>query len=669
MGLIQIEGIALYMDNLVSIAWWRSLFTRYGTGCGWVLMIVMASSLVIGFGSSQFGGRNANNGNGDSGNRDKVVAVVNGTSISQGELAALSAQAATRMGSPPAGPEFAERQGLLLDALVQKTIVEQEAKKRNVRASDSEIDKSIDKDREAAGYAKKSDSEWATFLESRTGMTLSEFREEQSKVLLEPALRQSFKSAEQVTEDEAKNQTAQVSYIPVFVHIGDAKNVTDEDARRNADALLATAKAGGDFAAVAKKSQDNGMGGKPGSTSPLLPEYGSGSPQFQMMGSLGYGKDFDEAVHKTPTGQITPVVKAGGFRKGYVFAKIVDRRNNLPKDFSAAKAIDQVKTQRAGVKYDAFIKRQVKLAKIEIKDPDLKAYYDFAKLRRLPQEQMMAQMSGDTNAATVSPADQAKMQADVDREFEEMLKRHLDDPTAIQLVADAVKRQRSSAKSPAESDQTRDRLIDLDQKILKSTEDRTVRFELADLYKEKKQFDLASEQYSKIGTLLRRDPPYDAQTMQTALEVHKRLEGSFRAINKPTEADTEKAAQAELAPKIAAAKAQEAAQRAKEDEDRKKASANLPGGTVTVPPGAAVTMPPLGTGGAAPNTPAPVVVPPAKGGASSSPGNSPSAGGAVSPLTGSTTQKPPVSAPASGQHNITPSSPPTGAPAPTKPGP
>ncbi len=661
------------MDNLVSIAWWRSLFTRYGTGCGWVLMIVMASSLVIGFGSSQFGGRNGNNGNGDSGNRDKVVAVVNGTSISQGELAALSAQAATRMGSPPAGAEFAERQGLLLDALVQKTIVEQEAKKRNVRASDAEIDKSIDKDREAAGYAKKSDSEWATFLESRTGMTLTEFREEQSKALLEPALRQSFKSAEQVTEDEAKNQTAEVRYIPVLIHTSDPKNMTDEQARSKADALLATAKAGGDFAAIGKQSQDTGMGGKPGAESPFSPEYGGGSPQMQMMGSLGYGKDFDEAVHKTPAGQITPVVKAGGFRKGYVFAKIMERRNNLPKDYNAVKAIDQIKTQRAGVKYDAFIKQQVKLAKVEIKDPDLKAYYDFAKLRRLPQEQMMAQMSGDTSAVTVSPQDQQKMQADVDREFEEMLKRHPDDPTAVQLVADAVKRQRQSAKSPTESDQLRDRLIDLDQKILKTTEDRTVRFELADLYKEKKQFDLASEQYSKIGTLLRRDPPYDAQSMQTALDVHKRLEGSFRAVNKPTEADTEKAAQAELAPKIAAAKAQEAAQRAKEEEDRKKAAANLPGGTVTVPPGGAVTMPPLGASNGTPNAPAPVTVPPVTGGASSTPGTKSPDDSVVPPATGSASPKAPASAPGvapvRGNTTSTPSSPHSGAPAPTKPGP
>jgi parvulin-like peptidyl-prolyl isomerase len=547
------------MADPFSIATWRNVFVRHGQKFGWGLAIVLGLPMVIGFGLSQYTGRGQQANIAAS--RNAILATVNGIPVTEGRFTSELQRAPDKQ----PGEQYASTQGQILQSLIAEAVLQQEAKRRGATVSDAEIDRQIATERERVLGKNASDSDWEDYVTRATGMSASEYRDTlaQDPRMLAQALIANIKQGIKVTEQDAKNQSAEVRLTLVLIPAGKptpfspgVKPLPDADAQKKAEDLLAKAKAGGDLAAIAKANSSDPSAKKGGDTD-WKHEYQMMSPTF---GALGYGKDFDAAVQKTPTGQFTDVIKVAGFGQGYAFAKVMDRRNNLPKTFDVKQEMEKLKDQQATLQFSDLLQKGVKTAKVEFNDADKKAFYDRTKLEQMQQEQMMAQFGQGNAADAPTAADVQKQQAMVDSEFEALLKRHPDDPTAALLVASSLKAKRFARDTtPAQRDQIRDRLIQLYESALKTTEDRNIRFELADLYHEKKDDAKAGREYQMIARLLNADPPYNLQTMQAAMMTHNRLVTAFRSVNLPEDAAKEQTKADEVRKQLAEEQKKEAA--------------------------------------------------------------------------------------------------------------
>ncbi|HZO88346.1 MAG TPA: SurA N-terminal domain-containing protein [Chthonomonadaceae bacterium] len=544
------------MPDLFSISAWQRWWQRAGRACGWILAAVFGIPLVISFGLSQYTRGNQPN---PAAERSAVIARVNGEPITNAEFNQLAGEL-TRQGAEP-GPQFASAQGMALENLIKQTALIQEAQRRRLHPSEADIDSAIAQQRaqlrNTFGH-EVSDSEWESYLESRFGMTPGEYRDFLSKQLLIPALFQDIKNQINVTEADANNQYAEVKLALVLIPSGPTplpnpkgiKPLPDAEARKKADDLRAQVEKGADIAAIARANSAD-PSAKTGGTLDWRREYQGIPGAPDMLGILHYGKEFDEAVHKTPKGQLTPVVKITGFQQGYGFARVLDRRINKPKDFDPKKEVEQIKDTRAREAFGKLINDLMQKARIEVVDPDKKAYYDFVKLQEMQQQQFLGQMGrAPEGAPPPTPADIEKQQALVENEFDALLKRHPEDETAALIVAQNLKSKKITA--PNEIAQRNQRLIQLYEMVLTRTENRQIRFDLASLYRETKQNDKALQQYEKIQRLLNDAPPYDLTTMQEAQQVHQQLAAGFRSLNKPDQAAQEEAAVKDLEGKIKA---------------------------------------------------------------------------------------------------------------------
>lgn len=550
------------MSTPISIVWWRKIFVRYGQ----VIAVLMMITLVIGFGWNQFGSGRNNNVNSTAASPDKVVMKVNGLPVTQADYT----QVVGRLRDAVPGQKYAAARGQAIDQLVLATLIKQMANQRNVKPAAAEIDKAVDQLKEQVGK-NATDADVESFLQQRAGLTLAEYRDRlaTSPGMLAPALLESYKAQQKVDDVELQNQNRQVKLDVVLIPTGKPMfappqkgqvPLTDAQARARADALLAQARKGSDIAALARANSAD-FSAKQGGLTEFRPEYrDTGGMAGMDMGSLGFGAAFDEAVHKAEPGKFTEVVKAGGFQTGYVFAKVMERKEDKPKDYDPRKAAEALKMQRAQKKVQDDLEARRKSAKVEMIDPDVKVYYDYANLMKIPQEIQMAQFNHTPNPPT--QADFQKKQAEVDTELEALLKRHPDDATAALLVADAIKtrKQYAPGTTPAQREAYRDQMISLYLTALKSTEDRDVRFQLADLYAAKKDYPKAIEQYQKIAKYLKWSGESDSHGLMDQQQTYQRLQSGYTAAGQPQEADKMRQAATDLQPKIAMAQAQEAAQ-------------------------------------------------------------------------------------------------------------
>ena len=492
---------------MISVGGMRNFFNRFGNGCALALLGAFALSLVIGYGNNGLGNRVPHEG---SSTADTVIATVNGQPITEADFREMSARLQSQ-GSPAPGKAFATRQGEIMQQLIQKAIITQEAKRRNVHPLEADIDKQVDSFRtmiaQNLSKTKLSDQEFSDYLMNNRGMTVSDLRQLAAKDLIPLALVNSVKADEKVTEVEARNQTAQVHLIVVNVPYQDAatpplptqkkKPLTEAEARQKAEALYARVKGGADISLVEKSNTDDPGGAKNGGDVAMMAEYPSSTPgQMSISLNMLYGNDFADAVHKMTAGQTSEVMKLSGFQKGYGFFKLLDRKINTPKDFDPKKAVAALTQQRAIEKLTKLIKSETKSAKIDIKDLDKKAYYDYAKLASAQQESIQDMMSG-IQSVPPSPQESDAQQAVINKEFDAMLKRHPNDTTAAIMVADNIKQHRMMEPG------AQDRLLAIDETIAKNTDDFDRHFELADMYREKKQYDKAKLHLDRVAKTYR----------------------------------------------------------------------------------------------------------------------------------------------------------------------
>ena len=412
-------------------------------------------------------------------------------------------------------------------------MIEQEAAARKVQASDAEVDSQIEKikeDRLGKDDA-KDNAKWSTFLAQTNGMSPNEFRQNVAKQMLGPALVNSYKNDFTITEAEAKNQSSEVKLQLLLVGTKSQfsgmmgkkgpQPLDDAPAKAKADDLLAKAKAGADMNALVKANSTDFTASQ-GGIVPFAPEYAIGQGSDS---ALNKGKEFDAAVHKAATGGVYRSRENRRFMPGYAFAKVLERRNNLPKDFNATKVIESLKQKRAEEKANEIIGDRARTAKIEIKDPKIQTYYDYFRLKQSEQAQMQAMTGQETAKKLVlPPAEVTKLETSTQAGFEAMLKTDPNDITAAQILAEALKKKK--ATDPA----SRDRLIALEETILKGTENQQTRVELAKLYQDKHDLAKAKEQYDQIAKIQGRKPVYNTETATEAKNTYTLLATSYRGL-------------------------------------------------------------------------------------------------------------------------------------------
>ena len=625
------------MPDLTSITTWRNMFTKHGTKLSWALIILFGVSMVLQFGLNGLRGGDRNPAE-KSVNADEPVMKVNDAPITRAEVNNAMALVTRGQAIQP-GLQMAQAQSMAAQSVVQQAIIRKIATERHVHPSDADVDKAMADFREQLVGKDGSDAEWRQkVVQASGGKSVNEFRQEQAQNirLIYPALVKNYENDVKVTDQDVRNQHAQVRFISVMIPVDSGKSsmtvnqktkpLSDADAKKKAEELLAKAKAGADMTALAKANPGGG-----GGDSGMRSEYTQSQQfqQFQMPASMGIlfnGKDFDEAIHKTANGGFTDVVKASGVAPGYIFAKVTDRKIDLPPAFDAAKEMTALRTKRAGEKLEEDVKKGMDTAKVDVLDPTLKAYYDYGKLQQ--DRQKMTAGQGDGPIPTKEQID-AQEKA-VAAEFDAANKREPKDATIALVLAEFLKKQQEDPKTPQpQKDALRDRLQGLYETALVSMEDPTVRESLAAIYHAKNLNDKAAEQYSKESTILEASGFADAQTAQAAQKKHLELAAQFDALGKADLATKEKVAAAKDAGQGANLQAQQAAQQAaqrrQQEEEAKAAKAaadaakangakpgapSPSGGTLSpgAAPGAPIQITPITPGG--PNGTPPITVTP-----------------------------------------------------------
>src|SRR5579871_6522551 len=130
------------MPDFLSVSTWRNIFTRHGQKIGWGLAVLFGLPLVIGFGWSQYAGRSQEAAAMATAN--SVIATVNGDPITKGDFNAEMRSIPERDTS---GSDYSQRAGMAMQQLITKAVLQQEAKKRNVRPSDADVDRTIAQER------------------------------------------------------------------------------------------------------------------------------------------------------------------------------------------------------------------------------------------------------------------------------------------------------------------------------------------------------------------------------------------------------------------------------------------------------------------------------------------------------------------------------------------
>ena len=242
----------------------------------------------------------------------------------------------------------------LLDNMINQKLVEQAAKDKGIKVSDEDVQKQIDQLK--AGF--KDQAQFDEALKS-AGMTLDALKLQIRNQLVTQKLIESLASDTKVSEadiqayyDKNKAQFFQKEAKKAS-HI-----LFKPEDKATAEKVLAEVKAGGNFAALAKKySVDTATASKGGDL---------GWP------TTAYVPEFEAALDKLKKGQTSALVQSP---YGWHIIRVTDERAGAQQSLADVKTqIEQIIVQqRKGDAYQTFLDDLRKKAKIEILAADLKA--------------------------------------------------------------------------------------------------------------------------------------------------------------------------------------------------------------------------------------------------------------------------------------------------------
>ena len=278
---------------------------------------------------------------------DQVAAVVNGSEISRDELDRSVANVLTQRKVDPASlaeSEMTALQTRILNVLISKELLWQEAKAKGYQVSDQELNETLDNIK--ARYP--DEQAYVADIEKR-GLSEEAFANVVSQTLsVQQLVKESIMGSVSVTDEEIHDYyTANPDKftIPEQVHTGhilikvgsDADDATDAAARAKIDGILEQARGGADFAELAEQYSEGPSASKGG--------------DLGFAGRGNFVKPYEEAAFALEVGQISPVVKT---QFGYHIIKLEGRKGGAgsPRvaEFSVKPQIRKLLTEQAGQK-------------------------------------------------------------------------------------------------------------------------------------------------------------------------------------------------------------------------------------------------------------------------------------------------------------------------------
>ncbi len=280
---------------------------------------------------------------------DRVVLIVNEDIITLTEF--MNEARKNGINLEEAGIEYK-----FLEQIIDKTIVEQEAKQAGITVSDEELDFTL---KEIKDRYKLNETEMEKALKKQN-MTEDSFREQwRFQILTQKLMESKVKNNVAVTDQEIKEYYQQtygdyeegVSEVRI-AHILILNNTTD--ALQKATKIANEAKAGEDFPTLAK-------------------EYSQDTMSAQNGGDLGYFKKGDLveslefAVQDVQINEVVGPVESPG---GYHIIKVLDKKDSkigIPQSYSneirntiySKKAEEMLKNYLTSIKETAYIERKL----------------------------------------------------------------------------------------------------------------------------------------------------------------------------------------------------------------------------------------------------------------------------------------------------------------------
>lgn len=303
------------------------------------------------------------------------AATVDGKAITKkaldAEVAKLKLQSPALFDKNSGGMDEGTIRSTLLDELISQQLMNDEAKKQNIKVTDAEIENNLKMLK--AGYSDEKQFEAAL---KTAGYTLDTLKDQIRWQLLSTKVLEKLVPASSVNDREAQayydanKGSYQVTAAKRASHILFASD--DEDSAKK---VLAELQNGADFAAMAKK-------------------YSTDTASARNGGDLGwptqaYVQEFQDAVDKLNKGEMSGLVKSA---YGWHIIKVTDVREAGQQTFDQAK--DSIKQTLLSAKrsdrYKTLLSDLKKDAKIVIYDKEVKA--------------VQAKMSGTTTNSTTGNA-------------------------------------------------------------------------------------------------------------------------------------------------------------------------------------------------------------------------------------------------------------------------
>ena len=286
-----------------------------------------------------------------------VLARVNGEDVTKTDLDTLLRNMELSQGPVPAERRDEVLRGAL-DRLITYTVLQQEAKARNVTVPDSDVDERLNAMR--SQFPKEEDFRKA--LEER-GLSVDRLRNDaRVDMVITKMLDAEVAAAEPATDEEARkfyeenpekfqqDEAVRASHILILAD-ENADEATKQKARGQADALLKRARAGEDFAALAREHSQDGS----------APQ--GGDLDFFTRGRMVPA--FEEAAFALKVGEISDVVTT---QYGYHIIKATDRRpaETVPLETVQPQVKQFLTSQKKQERADAFVDGLKQKSRIEV---------------------------------------------------------------------------------------------------------------------------------------------------------------------------------------------------------------------------------------------------------------------------------------------------------------
>jgi peptidyl-prolyl cis-trans isomerase C len=286
-----------------------------------------------------------------------VLARVNGQPVTKADFDRLVKNVEAGRGPIPADKRD-EVLRSVLDQLITYSVLKQEAAARKLTVSDADVDAQV------AQMQKQfpSEAEFNTALAARNATVAQLKADARVDMAINKMMEAELASTTAATDADAQDfytknpdkfkqgETVRASHILVKVEES-ADDAMKKVARSKIDAVLKRAKAGEDFAALAKENSADGSAAQGGDLGFF--------PRGQMVPA------FDQAVFALKPGEISEVVTT---QFGYHIIKLTEKKeaSTIPLETVKPRVLEFLTNQKKQQRVDSFINEAKKRAKIEV---------------------------------------------------------------------------------------------------------------------------------------------------------------------------------------------------------------------------------------------------------------------------------------------------------------